>query len=488
MSEFDQNYQNNEEAYRPENGGQNQGAYGSSQQNGSNYSPNWQYGSQYEQYGSQYRQDGGQQYNSQPPVAQNQGGYQWSYEHYEAANQPKPKKKNKGLRVFTAILCSMALVGVLSFAGIGAYHTFSNMSETGESSSSLPANQPGNQNQEGSSGLILNDTPSSMASEPVTEGGVLTTSQIAKKVKPSVVGIVNYSASSTNSALAGFLAPSEGSGIIMSEDGYILTNAHVVANAQSLKVVLETGEEYEGRIIGSDTKTDLAVVKIEATGLPYAEFGNSTQLEVGDKVVAIGNPSGLELAGSVTQGIVSALERPVRTSDSNMIMNCIQTDAAINPGNSGGALVNEYGQVIGINSSKIADVDYEGVGFAIAINDAKPIVDDLMNHGYVTGRAKVGISYQPVDAYTAAVYQVPQGIIVVEVQPDSDVAAKGILVGDIITEIDGKAATTTQEVQEALDGKVPGDTITLTVYRRSGSSGRVFQVTISLIEDTGSAT
>ena len=161
-------------------------------------------------------------------------------------------------------------------------------------------------------------------------------------------------------------------------------------------------------------------------------------MEDGEPVVAIGNPGGIELAGSVTQGIVSAAEREVKSSNGGYRMKCIQTDAAINPGNSGGALINQYGQVIGINSSKIAATDYEGIGFAIAMTEAKPIIDDLLNYGYVKDRVKIGISYTEVDAILAKLNGIPAGIYVEAVEQDSDAYAKGIRQGDIITHINGK--------------------------------------------------
>ena len=285
------------------------------------------------------------------------------------------------------------------------------------------------------------------------------------------------------------LRPSaSGSGVIMSSDGYIVTNAHVVDGADSIKVVLNNGEEYEASLIGIDTKTDLAVIKISATNLTPAEFGNSKQVEDGEPVVAIGNPGGIELAGSVTQGIVSAAEREVKSSNGGYRMKCIQTDAAINPGNSGGALINQYGQVIGINSSKIAATDYEGIGFAIAMTEAKPIIDDLLNYGYVKDRVKIGISYTEVDAILAKLNGIPAGIYVEAVEQDSDAYAKGIRQGDIITHINGKEIASSDVITEELKNFKPGQTVTLTVFRSTvNGQTRTYEQSVVLSEDKGNA-
>ena len=222
-------------------------------------------------------------------------------------------------------------------------------------------------------------TNSKPSDNTVSNDGTLTTAQINEKVAPSVVGIVQYQSNY-------FEPTGEGSGIILSEDGYIATNAHVIEDADTLEVVLSDGTTYKGTVVGYDSKTDLAVVKIDATGLTPAELGVSSELKVGEKAIAIGNPGGLTYAGSVSEGIISGLNRSLRASTDGYTMNFIQTDAAINPGNSGGALVNEFGQVVGINSQKISGDGYEGIGFAIPIDEALPILEDLMSYGRVTGR------------------------------------------------------------------------------------------------------
>ena len=259
---------------------------------------------------------------------------------------------------------------------------------------------------------------------------------------------------------------SSGSGFVLTSDGYIVTNEHVISGATSIKVVLQDDSEYNATLVGSDERTDLAVLKIDATGLTPAEFGNSDQMQIGEQVIAIGNPGGLELAGTVTVGYVSAVNRSITTTNGNTV-NCVQTDAAINPGNSGGALVNTYGQVIGINSQKIAATDYEGIGFAISINEAQPIINDLIQYGYVRGRVVMGITMQMIDQTYAAIYGYQPGIGVVSVEAGSPAEEAGLVAGDIITAIDGQSITTQEELNTLLEQYSPGDTITLTVYRQS---------------------
>lgn len=230
----------------------------------------------------------------------------------------------------------------------------------------------------------------------VTTSTNLTLQEIADKVIPSIVCIQTYTLRSMQVA-------GEGSGIIMTKDGYIITNAHVIDGANSIKVALYDGTTYEAKVIGIDSLTDLALIKVETENLIPAEFGNSDDLKVADQVMAIGNPGGIKFSSTVTIGYVSALNRPVESS--GYIMNSIQTDTAINPGNSGGALVNTFGQIVGINSSKIVATGYEGLGFAIPITTAQPIISSLKQYGYVKDRAIIGITYQFVDNTTARFYK-----------------------------------------------------------------------------------
>lgn len=309
--------------------------------------------------------------------------------------------------------------------------------------------------------------------------GRYTPQGIAKVVSPSVVGVVVYGEGQR------FMPTSQGSGIVLSEDGYILTNAHVVDGATAQKIILSDGTEYEVEIVGSDTKTDLAVLKADGvSGLIPAQLGDSSQLELGEQVMAIGNSNGL--SGSITGGFVSGMNRKVQTDFSGNSMECIQTDAAINPGNSGGALVNMYGQVVGIVTSKYMNVDIEGIGFAIPINTAVPIVKDLMEQGYVQGRVRIGITYGSITPYSAEINGVKPGMYITAIDPSCDIANTKLREGDIITEIEGISTVDSEDIDKVLAGKKAGDTLTARVYRKSIINGKSEEFTISfkLMEDT----
>lgn len=309
--------------------------------------------------------------------------------------------------------------------------------------------------------------------------GRYTPQGIAKVVSPSVVGVVVYSDGQR------FMPSSEGSGIIISPDGYVLTNAHVVDDATAQKIILSDGTEYEARIIGMDKKTDLAVIKADGVNdLVPAVLGNSDELELGEEVMAIGNSNGF--SGSVTGGFVSGINREIHTDFTANSMECIQTDAAINPGNSGGPLVNMYGQVVGVVSAKYMDVDIEGIGFAIPINTAIPIAEDLIAHGYVSGRVRIGITYGSITPYSAEINGVVPGMYITEIDPACDIAETKLQVGDIITEIDGISTVDGDDIKKVLDNKKAGDVLTAKVYRKSIIDGLFdeFTITFKLMEDT----
>lgn len=433
----------------------------------------WSSGQQYPGGNQQYQQY--QQYqqpvNPQPPKQE----YQWNVANYENIEKQQKPKKNKGLIIFSVILVIALVCTAASFV---IYAMFNGGQGILAGSTSSAVNSGPN--------LEINSRPAENAEK--TEDGLLTDTAIAKKVKPSVVGIVVYVNSGRQYQMYG-----QGSGIIMSTDGYIISNAHVFMTEEgtlvnSIQVYLDNEESYGAELIGIDTRSDLAVIKIKANNLTKAEFGDSSTVEVGERVLAIGNPNGMELAGSVTGGIVSAVNRNIKSSSSGFSMTCIQTDAAINPGNSGGALVNAYGQVIGINSSKIVANEYEGIGFAIAINEAKPIVDSLVAHGFVEGRVKVGITYQEIDKFTAALNDVPMGLQVMSIDSTLDVAKSGLQVGDIITKMDGKDIKTTEDVTEFLRTKKPGETVKMTVYRITAlNKSTTLTINVTLAEDRGTS-
>ena len=277
-----------------------------------------------------------------------------------------------------------------------------------------------------------------------------------------------------------------GSGVIISSDGYIVTNAHVIEGAEAVKVVLYNEEEYEAEVIGSDIQTDIAVLKIDAENLVEVELGDSSQLEIGETVYALGNPGGLSLQSSFTDGMISGLDRVINV-ESSYYMSVIQTSAAINPGNSGGALINEYGQVVGITSAKIISTDYEGIGFAIPTETAKPLIEDIIKNGYVSGRAMIGINVITIDSVTARYYDVPEGVQIIEINPDGSLYGTEVKVGDIITKFDGKNVTCVEDLHEYLAEHVPGDKVVMEFYRYSatGKSDFSYTVEVELKESKG---
>jgi serine protease Do len=297
---------------------------------------------------------------------------------------------------------------------------------------------------------------------------------IAKKVGPSIVGIRVVTESPRRWYLDGGAGQStvEGSGIIISSDGYVMTNYHVVQYADpksaysqntTLEVFLSDKRQVKAKFIGGDESNDLAVIKVGLTGLPAAELGDSSALEVGEQAVAIGNPLGMEFQGSVTVGVISALNRVVNVEDKTL--NLIQTDAAINPGNSGGALVNSRGQVIGINTVKISVTGVEGLGFAIPINDAKPIVDQLILFGYVKGRPFIGISGLEITEVMARQYDLTVGIYIQQVTSGSGADKAGIKKGDILVSLADKDVRTMKDIDTIKKNYKAGDTVNAVVVR-----------------------
>ena len=436
--------------------------------------------------------DGGAQhdYSERQSQVMWQGDYYHSYQnpYTQAAQKPqKPKKEkkpmSKGKKIALKVVAGVMACLMVSVGSIGGFVALINngyISVNNSGSSTEPAFTINK--------LVGDSQPAS------TVSGELTPQEVAKKVIPSVVCIQNYQRSNNNSMFffgggaqsgdAGDeVSPaSEGSGIIATSDGYIITNAHVVEGASSLKVILSDGTSYEAQLVGSDSITDLAVIKIDATGLQAAEFGSSGDLEVGDSVMAIGNPGGLELSSSVTQGIVSALNRQITNSETGYTMDCIQTDTAINPGNSGGALVNMYGQVVGINSSKIVAEGYEGLGFAIPIDDAQSVISNLKEYGYVKDRAVLGITGQYLDSMSARFYGLTSGMYVASISNES-VSNAGITQGCIITKIDDTDITSSSTITSYVSKLKPGDTVTLTVV--NDLTGRTFTADVTLVQASG---
>jgi S1-C subfamily serine protease len=264
-----------------------------------------------------------------------------------------------------------------------------------------------------------------------------------------------------------------GSGVIISSDGYIVTNNHVVENADNVTVTLNDNREFSAKIIGTDPTTDLALIKIEGSDFPTLIIGDSDALKVGEWVLAVGNP--FNLTSTVTAGIVSAKARHL---GANGIESFLQTDAAINPGNSGGPIVNMYGQVIGIATSKIVSEYYENMGFAIPSATAKDIVDSLIKNGYVNGRVKIGISGYEMSAKEAEMYGVPQGIIVDEIAKGGPCDGTSLQKEDIITEADGVEIKSFGDIYEVLEKHKAGDKIKIKYYRQSDKTTNEIEVTL----------
>ncbi len=416
------------------------------------------------------------------PIYSNQTYSNYGYGNYQYSQPQAPIQKpavRKGIKIFAVLI---ALVVVFSLgAGVATIVKYSDGKQSDEISNQEIAN--------GAPDIDIHESPVSPTN--ITLEGALTTSQVAAKVKSSIVGVVVYANNNSNSTAG------EGTGVIMGEDDsrtytYIITCAHVISDAGiKARIQTEDGTTYDAEIVGFDTRTDLGVLRIKASGLKAAEFGNSDSLNVGDPVYAVGNPGGVEFFGSFTGGFVSAIDRPV-SSEIGYTMKCIQHDAAINPGNSGGALVNSYGQVIGINSQKIAATEYEGMGFAIPITSAKGIIEDLIKYNYVPDRPMLGITYYPVSAsqqysMIAQIKGLPAGTLIInEISPDSSLANTTARQYDMIIAVDGQPLTTADVLLEKIDNGKVGDTFTLTLCRvNSNYTIEEFKVEAKLVEDKG---
>ena len=345
-----------------------------------------------------------------------------------------------------------------------------------------------------------------------TATGEYTVAGVAENCIDSCVGITVYTQSTSYSNFYGYgygsgnqqgngseeVKSGEGSGILMLEDNgrtYILTCAHVISDGSSFKVTLNDKTEYDATMVGYDAQTDIGVLVINATGLKIAEFAKSDSTVLGEQVVAIGCPGGIDFLNSISSGYISALARPI-SSTIGYDSDSIQIDAAINPGNSGGALFNMQGQVIGVNSSKIAATEYEGMGFAVPSDTAIETANSLIRVGYVEGRAKLGITYKNITSYsnsTAIInelarpgYENANGTMVInEVSSDSDLAGKDINEYDMIIAVNGETMTSTDVMTSILADSKPGDSVKLTIARIQNNQINTFEVECKLIESKG---
>ena len=318
----------------------------------------------------------------------------------------------------------------------------------------------------------LQITASPQALENIAEvPGAISWQDVYEKVLPSVVSITCYDGRSTSS----------GTGVVMDAGGYLITNAHVVEGAQRIQVLLTDGRELEARCVGADVISDLAVLRVSATGLQPAEFGDSNALRVGDEVVAIGDPLGVELRGTMTNGIISGINRDIKSG--NRTLTLLQTTAALNTGNSGGPLVNCYGQVVGINTMKIGDHasadGVEGLGFAIPITAVQTVLEQLANQGYVAGRPSLGLEGQEISTFYQFYYRMPAGILITSLEDNSSAAIQGIRRGDILTALNGRSVTNLDTLEEIVYASAVGDRLEADFYR----DGREFTLILIVGEE-----
>lgn len=468
---------------------------------------NPQYNQNNQQYG-QYQNNTGYNQNvppyqqnmyGQPPYG-NSGTYNQQYNPQMYAQYPQKKTKG-GIVALIIVLCSLLTIGFIGMMVYGfsvgikedlnnnrsdsgnsfrvpkedSTTPFETLPDTSSQSKTHDESDYSDKVNKDYSGMKLESNP-----KDTKTNDSYTAAKASEKVSDSVVGILCYSDDVPDQADTK-TASSQGSGIIFSQDGYVITNAHVIGNsktAYAIRVVTSDGKVYKAGVVGYDSRTDIAVLKMDdAKGLTPATFGDSSQLEVGQDIIVVGNPGGLDYQNTTTKGVISALDRKLSTSS---LTKYIQTDAAINPGNSGGPLVNYYGQVVGITTSKIVSETYEGMGFAIPSQTVKGIVDTLVKNGYVEGRVKIGISGIAVTSDQASNYNVPQGIYVQSIVSGGPCDGTSLKKGDIITEVDGETITSFADVYAILETHKPGDKIKVKYYSSSSGDG---EVEITLQED-----
>ena len=313
------------------------------------------------------------------------------------------------------------------------------------------------------------DTDFRMALSP-SEGKEMKLQQLYARCSPSVVGISGF--------VSGEIGYSWGSGVILTEDGFIITNTHVIDGCDRATVKLYDDREFEAELIGCDSISDIAVLKIEATGLPAASFGDSGSIFVGQEVAAIGNPLGEDFRMTLTNGIISAISRDINYNGRTMTL--MQTNAALNEGNSGGPLFNLHGQVIGITNMKMMSSvsSIEGIGFAIPTSTVLTVVNGILQDGKVLGRVSIGITIGPIPEEAEADYNLPKGLYIASVSPGSDAEAKGLQIGDILMAVNGQPVTATKEVAEIKDQFGVGDELLFKIWR----DGEVFEVSVALVD------
>jgi serine protease Do len=405
-------------------------------------------------------QSGGQPSASEE---QNKSNFYYHPLHEPAVEKAKKEKKDKQERSFRrgrmvlAFLCVILATSIITSAV--SYSVWDYYAKRDNNNDGFFSSEDISEDVTESNGTTSENLVNSQDSAGRTK---LTASQVNKKVSPSVVFIA-ITATTTDFFGQDQTQTGSGSGIIISNDGYIVTNFHVVDGSEEVNVKLNDGKSYKAKLIGKDAQTDLAVIKIDAKNLKAATLGDSSKLEVGDTALAIGNPLGTE-NGSLTVGVISALNRVIAIE--NFSMNLIQTDAAVNPGNSGGALANAYGEVIGIVNAKTSAVGIEGLGYAIPINEAKTVVNLLRTKGYVP-RVIIGISIEDITKEIADKYGLPVGVYIESVTKGSPADKAGIKPRDVIIAIDGKKVETSAELAAIRDKRKAGDVLNVRIVRQS---------------------
>ena len=409
----------------------------------------------------------------------------WEQDSYRTGSTHPPKSHSGAIAVLlTAVILLCGVTTALGMLNIKLFSQLnqaddpaagfydSSMESLGSSQDSAPSEASRPQDQltlpTGDSSLVLDEAPESV--ENVPQQGGLSFQQIYENTIHSVVSI---SCTGDNTA-------SSGTGVVLTENGYIVTNCHVIAGAEQITVLLTDDRQLPAQVVGSDAVSDLAVLYVQARDLTPARFGDSDQLRVGDSVVAIGDPLGVELRGTMTDGIISAINRDVETGGRTMTL--IQTNAALNSGNSGGPLINCYGQVIGINTLKIGaftdNAGVEGLGFAIPSTTVKEIVDQLIRQGYVSGRPTLGFEGKEVSLLEQRFYRLPEGLLITAVTAGSDAEDKGICMGDVLVRLGTVRITSAEDVSRVLYGSKAGDALEAVIYR----GGRYYSLKLTLEE------
>ena len=402
---------------------------------------------------------------------------------------PEAKPKSRGSKAFMIVLIVLLAVFSIGFFMLCGYLLRDYFA------SSLSAVTPTSPSQETT--LPAGDTPSNIIPSDKNENlyskdtvidlvplpsdkddtSKYTTQYAYNIISDSTVGVVCYVKGNDTAV------KSQGTGIIISEDGYIVTNSHVIGDSKTLydvRITTVDGTSYEAIVVGYDSRTDLAVLKVNGKNMKAAAFADSDEAYIGQDVIAVGNPGGMDFQNSLTKGILSAKDRKLNLSTQ---VSFLQTDAAINPGNSGGALCNLHGQVIGVTSAKISSDAYEGMGFAIPSRTVKEVVDDLVAQGFVEGRVRIGISGQAVTSAMMQYYDIPSGILVSSIDKDGPCADTELEKDDIITMFDGKEIKSFSDMYNYLAEHKAGDKVTLTVYRME--TDETFEIEITLMADDG---